>query len=63
MWETYTVEYHSDRKHWILSSPTTWKEQKIIVLCGVSQKEKEMVPSHSHRMKIYLRGEEDGYQR
>ena len=51
----WNVEYRSDRKHGILSSATTGREQKIIVLYGINQKGKDKTPLHSHGMKAYVK--------
>ena len=42
MWYTYTMEYHSAiKKNEIMLFAATWIDLEMIILSGVSQKEKD----------------------
>lgn len=64
MWETYTIECHSDIKQRILSSAN--KTESTGGHCAVRNKpererkerKSECIPLHSHGMKVYLKREE-----
>lgn len=64
MWETYTIEYHSDIKQRILSSANkteragghwaVWNKPER----ERKERKSECIPLYSHGMKVYLKREE-----